>query len=131
MIDEFFSCNSCPEIFKTPQALEKHVENTHFLNHPKKTVTKINKSVKKAAARQHKCPKDTCVKIFKKASLLHRHLLVHEEKSKQFKCDFCNPAKYFSQKSSLQLHQLIHAGIRNWSCRKCGISFLQKGNLLR
>lgn len=64
-----------------------------------------------------------CGKIFKKDSILIRHVDQSHEGQKAFKCMKCN--KEFEQRHQLILHVRIHTGEKPFSCDFCGKTFSQ------
>lgn len=64
-----------------------------------------------------------CGKMFKKDSILIRHVDQSHEGRKAFKCMKCN--KEFEQRHQLILHVRIHTGEKPFSCDFCGKTFSQ------
>lgn len=79
-----------------------------------------------------KCPRkfscSICGKSFKQRYEHDRHIrTAHDTQGgKQYQCHLCN--RQFGRKDGLIYHLRIHAGIKPYTCKKCGKEFTNLGN---
>ncbi len=84
-------------------------------------------TLKLSSSKKMACPEDGCSKLLM-ARDLYSHLRIHTQ-SEPFHCCFCE-AK-FSYPRSLQRHlQAVHLDIRDFTCTKCGESFIRNSHLV-
>ena len=69
-----------------------------------------------------------CGKMFKRASLLEKHRVIHTEKALNYEyhCDQCG--KDFNTPEALKRHAVLHLNLRQFECF-CGKAFNRKDNL--
>lgn len=87
--DENFQCDLCGRVYKTKQAISKHVRNIHRSNHVP-------------------CP--VCGKIFRTKELLQKHSKYHDETKRSFMCQYCPEKPGWYTNVALKRHQRSHFG---------------------
>ena len=113
-----FKCDICPKSYTSKPYLENH-EKTYRDEH------------------QHRC-KD-CSKVFKYASRLKVHQMIHskdkpkmapgtDDKIKTFNCVICS--KSYPTNGQLKKHEIIHSDEKPYQCNDCSKSFKHKSTLV-
>ncbi|XP_037051458.1 zinc finger protein 236-like [Bradysia coprophila] len=103
LTNTIYQCSLCPEQFN-----DKDSYSAHAASHKENL----------------RCP--DCHKVFRKPSLLKRHMIVHYGR-KEFTCKICH--KSYTQKATLQAHMGLHTDGASFECSQCHKKFNFKTNL--
>ncbi|XP_063224762.1 zinc finger protein interacting with ribonucleoprotein K-like [Bacillus rossius redtenbacheri] len=103
---ENFECLHCSRKYATKASLRNHIMIVHLKEMP------------------YEC--EECGLKFTLRYRLNRHVACH--KQRKFWCD-CNQS--FVTKDGLNRHKMTHVNFRPYVCDMCGLTFTQKGSVLR
>ncbi|XP_063223883.1 zinc finger protein 26-like isoform X3 [Bacillus rossius redtenbacheri] len=103
---ENFECLHCSRKYATKASLRNHIMIVHLKEMP------------------YEC--EECGLKFTLRYRLNRHVACH--KQRKFWCD-CNQS--FVTKGGLNRHKMTHVNFRPYVCDMCGLTFTQKGSVLR
>ncbi|XP_055014297.1 zinc finger protein 599-like isoform X2 [Boleophthalmus pectinirostris] len=106
-LDQTLRCPQCCKVFKSAEALQKHVP-------------------RHARKKEFIC--QICNKGYSTRSSFRKHLHLHSEK-KPFMCSFCD--RGFVRRQNFEEHTRIHTGERPFSCSDCGRKFRHKNAIIR
>ena len=100
-VDQQVPCSQCDSKFKTPQKLQRHIQDVH-----------------------EKIPCSDCGKMVGKRSM-SRHIQANHTMKKNFKCTECGKA--FINSANLRDHINTHTGERPYKCKYCPKDFASDG----
>ena len=132
--EHVYKCDRCGKTF--PRKYTHKVHMSRFCLKPGEVGTDsedgtwsnsdAGKALKSNVSGKSSEPCRICLKTFRDASTLKRHLLTHSDE-RPYKCDECDKA--FRRKDHLQEHVIVHKLVRPYSCQTCGKSFSRKNGL--
>ncbi|XP_067635470.1 zinc finger protein 107-like [Eurosta solidaginis] len=109
-----FNCKICNRYFHKAESLYKHRLQDHGISDDELQQQLQQQQAIDKAENSHKC--ELCDKIYKAASGLRTHVLVHH-KGQRFLCPECG--KSLATASSLQQHRCIHRDDKLFECPYC------------
>lgn len=136
-----FECPNCPEKFKTPCLLQKHIkydhesseQMCHICQKAFPTSVKLNTHVRNVhGEKRFKC--DDCDKAYKTAAELRHHVDVahinpqvpwYKKLDRPFKCDSCEDTDFTCQRALNDHMKIVHQGKR-YPCDFCDMIFMNR-----